>query len=82
MIAKLWIEDDHGLRPLTDEILQEVVADLFAGYIIPANELDRRAQLMAIRLGMPVPELQEVRTEMATNWAALLIRQIHERLSS
>jgi hypothetical protein len=62
--------------------LRRIVSLYFQMYLIPANELDRRSQAMAIRLGMPVKDLDEIRREMGDSWADLLIKHIHTELNS
>ena len=61
--------------------LRRIVSLYFQMYLIPANELDRRSQAMAIRLGMPVKDLDEIRQELGDSWADLLIKHIHTELN-
>jgi len=61
--------------------LHRIVSLYFQMYLIPANELDRRSQAMAIRLGMPVKDLDEIRQELGDSWADLLIKHIHTELN-
>lgn len=50
-------------------------------YLIPANDLDWRAQRLAIQLGQPVKDRETIRREMADNWATLLITYINEEIN-
>ena len=86
MTIKITVEQRTGsidtVAEVTQDRLAEIVSLYFQMYLIPANELDRRSQAMAIRLGMPVKDLDEIRREMGDSWADLLIKHIHTELNS
>jgi len=86
MTIKITVEQRTGsidtVTEVTQDRLAEIVSLYFQMYLIPANELDRRSQAMAIRLGMPVKDLDEIRREMGDSWADLLIKHIHTELNS
>jgi len=86
MTIKITVEQRTGsidtVAEVTQDRLAEIVSLYFQMYLIPANELDRRSQAMAIRLGMPVKDLDEIQREMGDSWADLLIKHIHTELNS